>query len=292
MASLTLAQKGNPLPYVAGALAEFANEAAAGSYIVGWQEGASVRGADAAANAALVRSDGQEVVGEAAIVAELPGGIGAWAEFARERLGGSNFRELDAALAELDHHLTMRSYVEGYAPTAADAALWGALRASAIFQRNLKVKADALGGSLVRWYEHISAQPFVQRLAAALAEASAAGAKKTKKGADQGSFDLGLENIVDGAVVTRFPPEPSGYMHVGHAKAALLNEYVARSNNGRLIVRFDDTNPEKEKVEFEQTITEDLQLLGITADTVSHSSDYFAQLYEYAVRLIELGLAY
>ncbi|KAJ2714986.1 glutamate--tRNA ligase [Coemansia spiralis] len=279
MASLALALKGAPLPYVAGALAEFANESAAGTYAVRWHEGETV----------LVRGDGQEVAGEAAIVAELPGGIGAWTAFAQERLGGTNFGELEAALAELNQHLAMRSYVDGYAPTAADAALWGALRASAIFQRNLKVKAQTLGDALVRWYTHIGAQPFVQRLAAAQAEAAG---KKAKKGTDQGSFDLGLENIVDGAVVTRFPPEPSGFMHVGHAKAALLNEYFARTYNGRFIVRFDDTNPSKEREEFEDAITEDLLLLGIRADTVSHTSDYFATLYKYAVRLIEQGQAY
>ncbi|KAJ1734638.1 glutamate--tRNA ligase [Coemansia biformis] len=294
MRALVLKQQASGTHVVAGSLAEFANESAPGSYVVGWQEGSSLKDKDAAANAVLVRGDGQEAVGERAIVAELPGGTGEWAAFAQDRLGGTNFRDLDAAFAELDHHLVMRSYVDGYAATAADAALWGALRASAIFQRNLKAKTQALGDAIVRWYAHISTQPFAQRLAASLAEAvtAAAAAKKGKKGADQGSFDLGLEGVVDGGVVTRFPPEPSGYMHVGHAKAALLNEYFARTYNGKLIVRFDDTNPEKEKEEFEDAITEDLKLLGIHADVVSHTSDHFAKLFEYAVELTKKGLAY
>lgn len=91
-------------------------------------------------------------------------------------------------------------------------------------------------------------------------------------------------------IVTRFPPEPSGLLHIGHAKAALLNQYMARS--GEMIVRFDDTNPEKESSEFENAILEDLQLLKITDFRLTRSSDYFDVIFDYACQLIEDGKAY
>jgi glutamyl-tRNA synthetase len=95
-----------------------------------------------------------------------------------------------------------------------------------------------------------------------------------------------------GKVVTRFPPEPSGYLHIGHAKAALLNQYFANQYKGKLIIRFDDTNPSKEKAEFENSIKEDLALIGIPSDVVTHTSDYFDQIYELAIQMIKNGKAY
>jgi glutamyl-tRNA synthetase len=81
-------------------------------------------------------------------------------------------------------------------------------------------------------------------------------------------------------------------LHIGHAKAALLNEYFARRYEGKMIVRFDDTNPSKEKSEFEESIKEDLSLLGIKPDVITHTSDHFKTLYDYAIKLIKKGLAY
>ncbi|KAI8920350.1 tRNA synthetases class I, catalytic domain-containing protein [Powellomyces hirtus] len=120
----------------------------------------------------------------------------------------------------------------------------------------------------------------------------AAATDKQPKGKDQGSFEIGLKDVVHGQVVTRFPPEPSGYLHIGHAKAALLNDYFAKTYEGKLIVRFDDTNPSKEKVEFEESIKEDLLLLGIKADQITYTSDSFDKLYEYALQMIKEGNAY
>ena len=99
-------------------------------------------------------------------------------------------------------------------------------------------------------------------------------------------------NKHNGKVATRFPPEPNGYLHIGHAKSICLNFGTALENNGTCNLRFDDTNPEKESVEFMESIQRDVQWLGFTWDALYHASDYFEQLYEYAIQLIEQGQAY
>ncbi|KAF9300120.1 hypothetical protein BGZ74_008278 [Mortierella antarctica] len=200
----------------------------------------------------------------------------------------SDFKTLDVIFQQLNHHLTLRSFFVGYKITAADIALWGALKANAIFARQLKTGKD-LGVYIGRWFNHISAQAFVDVALAELAKAN--DSTKVAK-ADQGSFDINLIGAEMGRVVTRFPPEPSGYLHIGHAKAALLNKYFADQYKGRLIVRFDDTNPTKEKVEYEHSIKEDLLLIGIDSSVVSYTSDYFDTIYNYAIQLIKEGKAY
>ena len=97
----------------------------------------------------------------------------------------------------------------------------------------------------------------------------------------------------DGNVVTRFPPEPNGFLHIGHAKSICLNFGVAQENGGRTYLRFDDTNPGKESEEYVEAIKEDVRWLGFDwEDRLTHASDYFDQLYEAAERLIEMGKAY
>jgi len=100
------------------------------------------------------------------------------------------------------------------------------------------------------------------------------------------------DNKNDGKVVTRFPPEPNGYLHIGHAKSICLNFGIAAENNGRCNLRFDDTNPEKESDEYVEAIKRDVQWLGFEWSELRHASDYFEQLYNYAVQLIEQGQAY
>lgn len=99
-------------------------------------------------------------------------------------------------------------------------------------------------------------------------------------------------NKHNGKVATRFPPEPNGYLHIGHAKSICLNFGIALENNGTCNLRFDDTNPEKEDVEFMEAIQRDVNWLGFQWDEEHHASDYFSQLYDYAVQLIKEGLAY
>lgn len=96
-----------------------------------------------------------------------------------------------------------------------------------------------------------------------------------------------------GRVQTRFPPEPNGYLHIGHAKSICLNFGLAKEYNGQCNLRFDDTNPSKEETEYVESIMDDVRWLGFRwDDRLFYASDYFDQLFEYAVRLIELGKAY
>ena len=99
-------------------------------------------------------------------------------------------------------------------------------------------------------------------------------------------------NKNNGKVATRFPPEPNGYLHIGHAKSICLNFGTALENNGTCNLRFDDTNPEKENVEYMDSIKRDVAWLGFEWTELHHASDYFEQLYQYAVELIKKDLAY
>ncbi|MGC2475549.1 MAG: glutamate--tRNA ligase family protein, partial [Candidatus Sulfotelmatobacter sp.] len=99
-------------------------------------------------------------------------------------------------------------------------------------------------------------------------------------------------NKYNGRVQTRFPPEPNGYLHIGHAKAICIDFGYADEFGGRTNLRFDDTNPEKEDVEYVDSIMEDVQWLGFHWDGLFYASDYFGQLYEWAIKLIKDGKAY
>ena len=96
----------------------------------------------------------------------------------------------------------------------------------------------------------------------------------------------------DGRVHTRFPPEPNGYLHIGHAKSICLNFGLAAKYGGKCNLRFDDTNPTKEETEYVDSIMEDVRWLGFEWDGLYYASDYFEQLYEWAIKLIKKGKAY
>lgn len=93
-------------------------------------------------------------------------------------------------------------------------------------------------------------------------------------------------------ILTRFPPEPNGYLHIGHAKSICLNFGLAHKYGGKTNLRFDDTNPSKEETEYVDSIIEDVKWLGFTPETILYASDYFEELFQFAVKLIEKGLAY
>jgi len=106
-------------------------------------------------------------------------------------------------------------------------------------------------------------------------------------------IDQDIKNVKnDGKVITRFPPEPNGYLHIGHAKSICLNFGIARDYHGQCNLRFDDTNPEKESQEYIDAIKEDVKWLGFNWSELKHASDYFETLYDYATKLIKLDKAY
>jgi glutamyl-tRNA synthetase len=101
-----------------------------------------------------------------------------------------------------------------------------------------------------------------------------------------------LENAIQGKVITRFPPEPNGYPHIGHAKAAIIDEYYARKYDGKLILRFDDTNPLNEKLEYYEAFILALEWLNIRPDIIKNTSDDIELLYDYGKKLVLNGHAY
>jgi glutamyl-tRNA synthetase len=125
-----------------------------------------------------------------------------------------------------------------------------------------------------------------------LLEELAPGKAATKKQAVEQPQLPPLEGAVHSKVITRFPPEPNGYPHIGHAKAAIIDEEYARMYGGKLILRFDDTNPLKEKLEYYDAIAEGLEWLGVRPDIVKNTSDDIELLQSYGKKLIELDGAY
>ncbi|CAO1615568.1 unnamed protein product [Sympodiomycopsis kandeliae] len=211
-----------------------------------------------------------------------------------------------AAQTEADKYddlLALRTFLVGQQLSAADLALWAGIKGAPPLMGLLKKGTHV---HFARWYAHLEA--ICQSTAQALSEAKSAKAKGTTPGGGAAkkdsnaasatagqakSFEVFLPSTAQkGQVVTRFPPEPSGYLHLGHTKAAILNQYFAKHYDGKLIVRFDDTNPSKEKAEFQDAIIEDLALLGIHPDQQTFTSDYFDTIYQYVIQLVKQGDAY
>jgi glutamyl-tRNA synthetase len=193
----------------------------------------------------------------------------------------ANFQALHAALGDLDKYLTLRSHIMGHNLTIADLAVWATIRGNKVAFSILK----QTNNNLTRWFTYIEAA--YSWIPETLQQLNSHAMKEHATG----SFDIEIQT--SGPLVTRFPPEPSGFLHIGHGKAIVLNEYFAhRLPGGRLICRFDDTNPSKESMEFHNAILHDLKLLEVVPDKVSYSSDYFQDMYEYALQLIKDGNAF
>jgi len=204
--------------------------------------------------------------------------------------------ELSSAVTYLDSVLTPITFLVGEFATVADYEVFGALASSSTWLWMLKEgKAPR---SIKRWYSMMSATPEVKAVLGSIpaesvvkAAAPKEQAKESKEESAGGKF-VELPGAVEGEVVVRFPPEASGYLHVGHAKAALLNNYYKESFKGKLVMRFDDTNPAKEKEEYEDVILEDLKLLQVKYDHFSRTSDHFETILCYCEKLLKEGKAY
>jgi len=155
----------------------------------------------------------------------------------------------------------------------------------------LRSQIKSLMPEIKRVVQQVNGMPLAEQKS--LLEELAPGEAAAKKPIAEQQLQLPpLEGAVHGKVVTRFPPEPNGYPHIGHAKAAIIDEEYARMYGGRLILRFDDTNPLKEKLEYYDAISEGLEWLGVKPDLVKNTSDDIELLHDYGRKLIELGGAY
>eukprot|EP00873_Tetraselmis_striata_P014875 jgi/Tetstr1/435139/TSEL_024106.t1 len=195
----------------------------------------------------------------------------------------------------LNEYLALRTYFGDERVTIADLLVWGVLQGLPIWT---KFQKSPQLPHLIRWYSHCcSLPPFAGVIGAYDTRKKRHSEMVAKSSAKSGTGssvagELVLPGAEMGKVVTRFPPEPSGYLHIGHAKAAMLNAHFARQYKGKLIVRFDDTNPSKEKDEFVENILTDIATLGITYDRLTYTSDYFDALLQQAELLIKAGVLY
>lgn len=219
-----------------------------------------------------------------------------WIEYAPSLSIGAAFEKV---CAHIDSYLETRTFLVGNCLSVADIAILAGLAGAG--QRWESFRKSAKFCHLVRWYNSLvnTYQALTDAFARYVVKKGSSkvdanlnkeAAKATEK--VEGSFEIDLPDAEMGKVCTRFPPEPSGYLHIGHAKAALLNQYFANKYQGRLIVRFDDTNPAKENNEFVESILADLDTLGVKGDVVSYTSDYFPDLLQLVEKLIREGKAY
>eukprot|EP00808_Paulinella_micropora_P020800 g3449.t1 len=224
----------------------------------------------------------------------------------------NNPSNLTALCSHLETHLTPRYFLAGHELSLADLAVLEACQSNPNWAEEQKKSPQ-----VARWASYCSAHPAWAAAHAEVADALSklAALKETSKG---GSYEIDLPGAAISKVVTRFPPEPSGYLHIGHIKvererdkhthphppepsgylhighikAAMLNDYFAKRFQGKLIMRFDDTNPAAEKDEYVKAIYEDLATMGVKYHQVTHTSDSFDQILKYGEQMLKTGKAY
>ncbi|XP_065535928.1 bifunctional glutamate/proline--tRNA ligase isoform X4 [Lathamus discolor] len=210
-----------------------------------------------------------------------------WLEFSATKLAAA--KQFLSAVQELNHSLSLRTYLVGNSLSLADLCVWAVLKGNNVWQEQLQQNKAPVHAK--RWYGFLEAQHAFQAVGAKWASDTPKVKMATEKKADVGKF-VELPGAEMGKVIVRFPPEASGYLHIGHAKAALLNQHYQVNFKGKLIMRFDDTNPEKEKEDFEKVILEDVAMLHIKPDQFTYTSDHFETIMKYAEKLIQEGKAY
>ncbi|KAM9608707.1 bifunctional glutamate/proline--tRNA ligase isoform 2-T2 [Morphnus guianensis] len=210
-----------------------------------------------------------------------------WLEFSATKL--STASQFLSAVQELNHCLSLRTYLVGNSLSLADLCVWAVLKDNSIWQEQLQQNKAPVHAK--RWYGFLEVQRAFQSVGAKWVSGIPKVKMATEKKADVGKF-VELPGAEMGKVIVRFPPEASGYLHIGHAKAALLNQHYQVNFKGKLIMRFDDTNPEKEKEDFEKVILEDVAMLHIKPDQFTYTSDHFETIMKYAEKLIQEGKAY
>jgi glutamyl-tRNA synthetase len=199
---------------------------------------------------------------------------------------------LDQRLLDSIKATTLQNAVEHNGKAKADAVIGKIAASTTEFRSNLKNIVPAIRESV----REINAMPLneqkllLKQLEVIAPPQQTQPAEKSNIGSLP--FFPKLENASPGKVITRFPPEPSGYPHIGHAKAAIIDEYYARRYAGKFILRFDDTNPLNERLEYYEAFILALQWLNISPDIIKNTSDDIELLYNYGKRLVSNGYAY
>ncbi|XP_049878021.1 bifunctional glutamate/proline--tRNA ligase isoform X2 [Pectinophora gossypiella] len=210
--------------------------------------------------------------------------------------------EMPKSVEYLDKTLGPLTYLVGESLSVSDLAVFSVLYVSNKFKEISKSNPSI---NIERWMKLVQAQPAVAKalkelpmdalenlFKASNRRSPSANPETASSGRQQEGKFVELPGAEMGKVVVRFPPEASGFLHIGHAKAALLNQYYQQAFKGKLIMRFDDTNPAKENAEFEKVILEDVEMLEIKWDMFTHTSQYFELMLQMCEQLIKEGKAF